>query len=63
MAKFQLDSDLVSDNHKTREAAVAVQTRRYQRRALDPMRLAITPRTPKCFKSFHSRSVRFSLTA
>lgn len=59
MSKFQLDADLVSDNHKTRQAAVAVQTRRNQRRALANK----NKRVSKCFRSFHSRATRFSLTA
>ena len=59
MSKFQLDADLVSDNHKTREAAVAVQTRRYQRRALAKKH----KRTAKYFRSFHSRATRYSISA
>jgi len=59
MSKFKLDPDLVSDNHKTRQAAVAVQTRRYQRRALAKK----YKRTAKCFRSFLSRAVRFAVSA
>ena len=62
MPKFKLDSDLLSENHKTRQIAVAIQTRRNQRRALDPKRLKRFPRFPNWFRSVHSRAVRFSST-
>jgi len=57
MSKFQLDSDLISERHHPRQVAVALQTRRNQRRA------SAQVRTPKCFRSFHSRSVRYSASA
>lgn len=59
MSKFQLDGDLVSDHHKTRQIAVALQTRRNQRRALASKHR----RTSKCFRSFHSRATRFAVGA
>ena len=55
MSKFQLDQDLISERHHPRQVAVALQTRRNQRRA------SIKAVTPKCFKSVHSRAVRFSV--
>jgi len=54
MSKFELDQDLLSERHHPRQIAVAIQTRRNQRRALKEVR------TPKCFRSVHSRAVRFS---
>jgi len=54
MAKFQLDQDLLSERHHPRQVAVALQTRRNQRRA------ATQRRTPKCLRSIHRRAVRFS---
>jgi len=54
MAKFKLDYDLQAEHLHPRKIAVALQTRRNQRRA------ATQKRTPKCFRSIHSRSKRYS---
>ena len=54
MPKFKLDYDLQTEHLHPRQVAVALQTRRNQRRAATQVRM------PKCFRSVHRRSVRFS---